>query len=151
MAPPRWGPAVALARTLLLAAAGARAALRGQPRAGRPGAPVAGPAARAAAGAKLLLFWAVGDRPQVQELVRKNVAHIRATAPGCCSVALHHYTQHGRTRWYLAAPKWYEREVWHTSEGPGFKFEILRELFTRGGGRRNATSPHGGWMTSHQY
>lgn len=84
-------------------------------------------------GGQVLLFWPVGDGQRVLDLVRKNVAHVRRSAPDCCDVALHHYTPRGKVRWNLAAPEWYRREVRHSTEGKGFKFQVLRRIFLDGG------------------
>lgn len=93
---------------------------------------------------KVLVFWAVGKRQDARMLVRSNVKHMHAfLQKNCWDVFLHHYAKGGKMDWYLSDPSWYDREIQMSAEGPGFKFQLLRDHFLA---RSNSD-----WPTKYKY
>jgi hypothetical protein len=79
---------------------------------------------------KVLVFWAVGKRGDARTLVRKNVQQLHASLDkSCWDVFLHHYAKGGKMDWYLSDPSWYDHEIQMSAEGPGFKFQLLKQHF----------------------
>lgn len=79
---------------------------------------------------KVLIFWSVGNRPSAGKIVRDNVKQMHTSVPkSCWDVFLHHYAKGGKMEWYLSDPSWYDREVQISAEGPGFKFQLLKNHF----------------------
>jgi len=82
---------------------------------------------------RVLLFWSVGSKPEVMELVRQGLAHLRETAGRkCCDVFLAHYDGTA-SLWRRKLPEWYDREVTFSRTDVGFKFELIQEYFTKEG------------------
>lgn len=79
---------------------------------------------------KVLLFWAVGQRQEVRTMVHNNIKQMHLSLHKTCwDVFLHHYNKGGKIEWYLSDPSWYDQEVHMSAEGPGFKFQLLKEHF----------------------
>jgi len=74
--------------------------------------------------ARLLLFWAVDSSRRTQDLVKKNVDHVKASGLGA-DVVLAHY-EGSSSDW---GREWYRRNVRHSVTGRGYKFHFLQELF----------------------
>lgn len=71
---------------------------------------------------RVLLFVAVDTSQRTQELLKKNVAHVKQQGIDC-DVALGLYQGHVRD----LDKDWYEREVSHAVVGGGYKFHLMQK------------------------
>jgi len=78
----------------------------------------------------MLAFWAVGSSQAAMDLVRKDVAKLRATWGDNAEVYLAHYDMK-RDQWLSnkADREWYDKNVQYSAERKGFKFQIMQALF----------------------
>lgn len=74
----------------------------------------------------LLIFWSVGSRDDVMDLVIKNTDHARSALKEV-SVFLAHYDMK-RQRWLDKHKKWYTKNVDNWAEKKGYKFQLATSL-----------------------
>jgi len=77
----------------------------------------------------ILIFWAVGAEDRVINLVRSNLAHLRATFDCRVDVMLAHYDLK-KQDWVDRDPVWYHENVQFSAVRKGYKFQLMQGLLT---------------------
>jgi len=78
----------------------------------------------------VLIFWAVGAEKRVIDLVKNNVAHLRATFDCQVDVFLAHYDLK-KQDWVDRDPVWYHENVQFSAVRKGYKFQLMQGLLTQ--------------------
>lgn len=78
----------------------------------------------------VLIFWAVGAEKRVIDLVKNNVAHLRATFDCRVDVMMAHYDLK-KQDWVDQDPVWYHENVQFSAVRKGYKFQLMQGLLTK--------------------